>query len=257
MKTLEKVLLAGKTGICGLCEESAELCKSHILPDMAYNEVIETASHPRMIVVRNSENGPIVENSHQTGFRERLLCKECEGKFSRYETYASNNLLNVALPLPQSEEDLLNRVQVSDYAKLKLFLLSLLWRVGVARHDFFNCVNLGPHTDRLREMLQAEDPGEPDEYGCQITRLLPERHIPVDRLVYTPRSTRIDGHHGCLIYFRGFVFHYYVSSHGISTGVRQAFVNRNGQLLIMWMRLEMIPPLRDAWRKCVAASRQG
>ena len=126
------------------------------------------------------------------------LCKECEGKFSRYETYASNNLLNLTLPLPKSEADLLNTVHVGDYVKLKLFLLSLLWRVGIARHDFFSCVDLGPHADRLREMLHAEDPGEPDEYGCHITRLLPESHIPVDRIVYTPHSTRIDGHHGCL-----------------------------------------------------------
>jgi hypothetical protein len=142
---------------------------------------------------------------------------------------------------------------VSDYRKLKLFLLSLLWRVGVAEHDFFSCVDLGPHTNRLREMLHAEDPGDPQEYGCQITRLLPELHIPVDRLLATPRSTKIDGHNGCLIYFRGFVFHYYVSNHGVATGVREAFVNQDGRLLILWMRLEMIPPLRDMWRKCVEA----
>lgn len=196
--------LVDRTGICALCQESAELCKSHILPDMAYSGVIETALHPRMIVVRNSQDGPTFDDSHQTGLRERLLCEECEGKFSRYETYASNNLLNLKFPLPQSEENLLNTVQVSDYVKLKLFLLSLLWRVGIARHDFFSCVDLGPHTDRLREMLQAEDPGEPDEYGCQITRLLPAQRIPVDRLVYTPRSTRIDGQHGCLIFAASF-----------------------------------------------------
>jgi len=177
-----------------------------------------------MIVVRNREDGPNVDDSHQTGFWERLLCKECEGKFSRYETYASNNLLNLTLPLPQSKEDLVNTVQVDDYAKLKLFLLSMLWRVGVARHGFFSCVDLGPHTDRLREMLIAEDPGEPDEYGCHISRLLPEKHIPVDRIVFTPLSTRIESHRSCLLYFRGFTFNYYVSSHSISTGVQEAFV---------------------------------
>jgi hypothetical protein len=216
----EKALLAPKTGTCRLCEEPADLRKSHILPDLAYSEVIETASHPRMVVVRNSEQGSIIDKSHQTGFRERLLCAKCEGKFNRYETYASNNLLSLTLPLPQSERELLVTVRVSDYAKLKLFLLSLLWRVGVAEHDFFSCVDLGPHTSRLREMLHAEDPGDPQEYGCQITRLLPEYHIPVDRLLATPRSTRIHGHHGCLIYFRGFVFHYYVSSHGVATVFR-------------------------------------
>ena len=82
---------------------------------------------------------------------------------------------------------------------LKLFLMSLLWRAGVAKGDFFRCVKLGPHQERLREMLHAEDPSEPDEYGCLITPLLPEKEIAMESIVAMPFLTRTDGHNGCLI----------------------------------------------------------
>jgi hypothetical protein len=32
-------------------------------------------------------------------------------------------------------------------------------------------------------------------------------------------------------------------------------VNEGGRLLILWMRLEMIPSLRDMWHRCIEASR--
>ena len=52
-----------------------------------------------------------------------------------------------------------------DYAKLKLMLLSVLWRMSVARLPFFQAVSLGPHEDRIRCMLLSEDPGPAEMYG--------------------------------------------------------------------------------------------
>ena len=64
---------------------------------MAYANVIDYKSHPRMVAVRDAESGKIAETNRQTGFWERLLCKTCEMKFSRYETYAADHLLNAKL----------------------------------------------------------------------------------------------------------------------------------------------------------------
>jgi hypothetical protein len=208
-----------------------------------------------MIVVRNLKERPITEKSHQTGFRERLLCERCEGRFSRYEDYAARHLLRAAFAVPIVVGAAVT-LQLGDYALPKLFLLSLLWRVGVAEHSFFSGVDLGSHVDRLSAMLDAEDPGEPDDYGCLITRLIPQRGLPVDRMLPTPVSTRSDGHHGCLIAFRGFAFQFYVSRHNLPTGVRQAFLNKDGRLIIMWIRLDMIQPLWTLWRRCVTAIRE-
>src|SRR5437762_9442510 len=111
-------------------------------------------------------------------------------KFSRYETYAANYFLNANVTPPTGSAYPLNFLKVNDYARLKLFLLSILWRVGVATGDFFRAVDLGRHTKQLQQMLLTENPGEPDEYGCLITRFIPERDVPVERILIPPRTSR-------------------------------------------------------------------
>ncbi len=241
-------------GECRLCRSWGELRRSHVLPDMAYNDVIDTTSHPRMIVVRDTDEGRVSDKSHQTGFRERLLWPGCEARFSKYESYAARHLLNVSLP----HDDVRGVVtlRVDDYSGLKLFLLSLLWRVGAARGDFFRCVRLGPHEERLRAMLDAENPGEPDEYGCLVTPLLPEPGIPMERIITMPSLTRVDGHNGCLLVFRGMVFQFFISRHGIAAGVERAFLNKNGEMIMMWARGAQFPPLRQLWHRCMTAVRR-
>jgi hypothetical protein len=243
-------------GLCELCKDYGKLCKSHVLPDMAYEDVIDFTSHPRMVVVRDVEKGRVSDKTRQTGYQERLLCEECENQFSRYETYASNWLLSAKLPPPKEPRELLYVHKVDDYAKLKLFLMSLLWRVSVAKGEFFRCVKLGRHEEELRQMLHAQNPGEPDEYGCLITQLLPENEIPVERFLAMPAMARVDGHNGCLLAFRGFAFQYYVSRHRIPEGVRRAFLNRSGEIIIARAHPGQIPPLRDLWNRCVRAIRR-
>src|SRR6266478_1690465 len=104
---------------CRLCSSSATLCRSHVLPEMAYANVIDYTSHPRMVVVRDTKIGRISDTTRQTGFWERLLCEPCEGKFSRYETYASNHLLNVNFQRPAMAHTMVV-CPIGDYALLKL-----------------------------------------------------------------------------------------------------------------------------------------
>ncbi len=243
----------GTAGFCKLCGKERDLCKSHVLPEMAYSEVTNWESHPRMVVVRDVAEGRISDLSQQTGYWERLLCKQCEGQFNKYETYAAKHLLNVDLPTPRNTADRMITLRVDDYRLLKLFLMSVLWRVGVATGDFFRCVDLGPHEARLREMLHTENPGEPDDYGCLITPLLPEPEIPVETIVAMPRATRLDGHNGYLLVFRRFAFQYFISRHQIPIGVKEAFLNKDGQLRMVWARITHFEPLRQLLNRCVSA----
>lgn len=85
---------------CRLCNNEATLKDSHILPDLAYRAVLNKQSHPRMVIVRDVTKGRIVDPNQQTGFKERLLCGDCEQQFSRYERYAAKELFNKPLPPP-------------------------------------------------------------------------------------------------------------------------------------------------------------
>jgi hypothetical protein len=66
--------------------------------------------------------------------------------------------LSAKLPPPKDRRELLYVNKVDDYATLKLFLMSLLWRVSVAKGEFFRCVKLGRHEEQLRQMLHAQNP---------------------------------------------------------------------------------------------------
>lgn len=239
-------------GVCKLCQQTADLRKSHVISDMAYNEVINPASHPRMVVVRDVK-GRISDKTQQTGFWERLLCERCEKQFSKYEKYAAEHLLNAPLPEVKNISDLVFTLHGLNYASLKLFLLSILWRSSIAKGDFFRGINLGPHEARLRQMLDSEDPGEPDEYGCVITPFLPEPNLEVSQILSQPISTRGDGHNGCLFSFRGFAFNFYISRHALLPAVRKSFLTKGGELIMVRARIGDYAPLRDLWNRCVSA----
>lgn len=241
-------------GICKLCLKPAVLRRSHILPDMAYAGIIEKNLHPRMVIVQDVVEGRISDKTQQTGYREWLLCENCELRFSVYERYASEHFFRAKLTVPTSESDRLVRISGLNYAPLKLYLLSVLWRASVAEGRFFRCVDLGDrHEERLRQMLDAEDPGKADEYGCLITPLLPESFTRVEHLLSMPARTRTDQHNTCLFQYRGFVFHYYVSRHRISPGLRQTFLNEEGGLTMLWARMGNFAPIRGLWNRTVDA----
>ena len=88
-----------------------------------------------------------------------MLCQSCETKLSKWETYA-RGLLTGGTLLQYRREGTITWVEGIDYSRFKLFQLSILWRAGVTTREFFSKVTLGPHAERLREMLLAEDPGE-------------------------------------------------------------------------------------------------
>ena len=100
-----------------------------------------------------------------------------------------------------------------DYTKLKLFHLSLLWRMGVAKHEMFSGVQLGPkHTDRLHWMLMEGDPGHEHEYVCRLAALAPAQEQLARILILPKRMRTISGHASYDLIARGFHWQFLVSS---------------------------------------------
>lgn len=120
------------------------------------------------------------------GFKERLLCAACEEKFSKHEVYV-RELLYGTQPAPlkklllgtslsnDSGHDLLldlRKVVGVDYAHLKLFQMSVLWRASVASGRFFRNVSLGAtHEPKVRALLKNDTPGLETDYSCVMIDL--------------------------------------------------------------------------------------
>ena len=219
---------------CALCQRVAPLRNSHIVPEFLYGTLYDEKNRFRTF---GAAGEPVVR-LEQKGFRERLLCDECEQRFCRHERVAAlfyrgsieafaaqmaelnckgglkfTRVSNAARPTTDAVPQLL-LVEGVDYTALKLFLLSLLWRMGVSCQHFFREVQLGPHEARLREMLLKDDPGEPYEYACLMCLVEAGGRLITD-YQSQPQKSRHEGRTYYRFYSTGVRFDFCVSNRPI------------------------------------------
>lgn len=193
---------------CALCNRDEELKKSHILPKFAQRRIKAHAKASNGHVLHHhAGNERVVQNF----LSESLLCADCEQRFSSWERVAADFLRKQEFEPPGVVSNTILPMAGLPYQPLKLFLLSLLWRMGVSKDHAFKVVNLGPHEDVLREMLLCNNPGTAGEYGCTI-QILTDR---TGRIPVTSGASRHRTDHACRAYrviMDGFMFIWNVGS---------------------------------------------
>jgi hypothetical protein len=246
---------------CALCFKEAALQLSHIIPEFFYKSLYDPKHRllETLTVGVPGKSAPVWKHQMaQKGYRERLLCKSCENKFSRYENYVSQVLPRDAVNDGRSLQDCLP-LNGLDYPVLKLFLLSLLWRCGAARKEgpFSNSMNLGPHQEILRQMLVDENPGHQFDYPCVIMAVTSQdKHF--SAIVGPPRRARVDSHHIWTIIAGGYVFSYYVSSHSAPNVLREVLLNGDGRMTIVFTDITEIQHVHEGLRQLLhAATKKG
>jgi hypothetical protein len=164
-----------------------------------------------MIALRSGGSQPASADYMQKGIREPLLCTRCETHLSRYEKYARDLLMTPArLVLPPPHRQVVNR---ADYKPFKLFQLSLLWRAHLSKHQLFAAVDLGPrHAERIRTMLETENPGTAADYPCFLSVLYFAGEPRADVMLQA-NSRRTEGQRTYSLIFAGFHWMFVVSRH--------------------------------------------
>ncbi len=100
--------------VCALCGMKRPLMKSHIIPKFVTDWIKKTSITQGLRIATNKNKR--VED----GVKKRLLCEECEKKFSKYETYFSKTIFHPYLKGADS----------FDYDWwLNKFISSLSWRI--------------------------------------------------------------------------------------------------------------------------------
>ncbi len=154
-----------REGICALCKEHRTLIRSHILPEFLYQGVYDDLGRFAE-VTDNFEKKPKL---HQSGIKEHLLCFPCDnGIIGGWEKYVKENIFD---PEDHLEEVVPGRLVIRglDYPSVKLFLLSLLWRISVSESVGFKDVSLDiQDEEHLRYLLLDADPGPPHHYPCLL-----------------------------------------------------------------------------------------
>lgn len=211
---------------CQLCLQEETLCRSHIIPEFLYKGVYDPVHRFCLIPVAEPDEYRLM----QKGVREKLLCVECETQLSRYEKYGSEALCNPPKSPVKNESDRIIRSDL-DYSNFKLFQLSILWRAGVSKHPVFDKVNLGPHQEKLRQLLLKENPGEPYQYPCLIG--IVRKPAPLERLLVSPESNRFYGHRCYVFLLAGAFWLYFVSSHAKQFLGKEPCLTRAGELTLL------------------------
>ena len=227
-----------KRGYCRLCLEETELRKSHVLSEFLYELTYERFDREqpkqgRMLKVPADTDEKL--SYLQKGLRERLLCGGCEQYLNRVgEQYASKVLKKMdETEISAGERSTL--VTGVEYRPFKLFLMTQLWRAGAASDDFWKNVRLGPHEERLREMLLRSDPGQPHEYACTISRI-PASNGLLSRTVAQPYAEKIEGHTWYHFIARGYSWLYVVSSHSKNACEPRSVLSERDELPIILNR---------------------
>lgn len=164
-----------KTGICKLCNQVKELAKAHIIPRSfclrakgGSKQLLEVRQHD-VKEVKDWQNGI---------WDGQILCKGCDNCFSSWDGYGfevlGNPPGNDALPQNDSEvQDFV--IKDIDYAQLKLFVLSVLWRASVSSQPSFSKIQLGKHELIIADMIRNHNPGGLDEFPVILARLVGQR----------------------------------------------------------------------------------
>jgi len=106
--------------ICALCGSRTRLVDSHIIPRFIFHWLKETGSG--YLRTAGQPNRRV-----QDGHRCRLLCEDCEARFSRYEKFFAEEFHRAYVD---------RRQFIFPYDdRLALFIVSILWRVLVTERD--------------------------------------------------------------------------------------------------------------------------
>jgi len=155
---------------CKLCGSSEKICDSHIIPK-AFFKTINDEKKRSLPFSTNFCDLNFVQN----GIKEKLLCSNCELKFSRWESTFSKDLIALGtrksnyLKITSPMENLL-KVENLRYKTFKLAAISILWRMAISKHKLFGSYSLGPYEEKIRVILKNGQCPPENRYSLMVTQ---------------------------------------------------------------------------------------
>lgn len=154
--------------ICKLTGKVGTPIDAHIIPKSFY--LIRQENGPLCLMTNTPNRFP--KRRPQGIYDNTIVTAEGEAIFAPWDEYAAGLLLrrfNEAHSLTHDDGQIVGfEYPAFDYAKLKLFFLSVLWRAGASSQDAFKSIRLGPHLETIKKHLLDSDPGTVDQYATVL-----------------------------------------------------------------------------------------
>lgn len=238
--------------ICRLCLANVkQLRNSHIVPEFFYKEIY---GDKKQFMVFSDRHARPVMAPQQKGLRQHLLCQSCETHFSRWETYAAR-ILRGPWSGVNDHPDHTEYTGVA-YDLLKLFLLSILWRMSITDRPGFAAVQLGPvHEERIRMMLLDSTPNAPAEYGCRLSSHITESpRLRQAFLAPTTSPSKVFGHTCYRMVLGGLFWAFFVPDGPFTFPAPEQFLLRDGVLRVWKEDDKVLAYLRDMFEPVHASN---
>jgi len=211
-----------------------ELRDSHILPEFIYKPMYDDKHRFEVI---HPDQAP---QKMQKGLRERLLCGNCEGQLAKYEKYVKEFIYDGKNGSGEWHENLLV-LHGLDYKTIRLYYLSLLWRMSISTIKPFNVVDLGQrYEERIRNMILTETPGEPEEFGFFCAIPLIDGKSSFDWMI-SPSWARNGGHRYYRIVIGGILCIFTTNPASIPVESRGVLIQKDGSWHILAEDVRKIP----------------
>lgn len=156
---------------CKFCGNNNKMVRAHIIPKAFFIALNSDPSDPSKLITNKQNVYP--KKSPIGVWDQNLVCEICESTtFTPLDDYAITFFRDMDEKHDQFliDGNLAGFYAAPNYAKLKLFFLSLLWRSSVSKHDYYADVNIGSHEDKIKKMLGIRSPGSPQHYPVLIRR---------------------------------------------------------------------------------------
>ena len=197
-------------GFCKLCLEEKPLLKeSHIIPDFIYRQsnVYDKNHKITQLEVNDFAQNGRVKKISSSDYESDILCQNCDnvilGKLETYVSkafYSKDKLTDDIKPICKNYKSSNgNGVTICEnlnYTKLKLFLLSILWRANISSRDFFKQIQLGEHGDILRKMILDNNPMNYYDYPILIYTTITDQFYSNDIIVQPHKAKLFNDEEG-------------------------------------------------------------
>lgn len=210
---------------CQLClKEKPLLKKSHIVPEFFYrkNNLYDKSHGIQKLVFNKDTQKVIRERNLRTGvYDKKILCAECDNEvIGQYESYLSSLLFGGPIgknEIPVFKDYIdLNGNEFSEFSnvpckKLKIGLLSILWRAAISERDFFKKVKLADsYREQLRQMIKNGDFKEISDFPFVLITYRNDSTMPID-MIFPPGDFHHQKGSGFVFIIGGLIILFYIS----------------------------------------------
>ena len=116
---------------CKGCNKKVKLVKAHIIPESFFRYLREDENTLKLVP---TDKDHYVKKAPIGIYDKEILCGECEAVFQDVDEYAAKLMLNDQnMSKLHDKGDVVGyNLKDIDYQKLKLFVMSILWRASIS-----------------------------------------------------------------------------------------------------------------------------